>query len=104
MDIIKTSTEILMDFTNAKRQAGRLEEAARAIRVEALRMEDCRRSVCGAWSGDNALRYTSKMGHVSGDLERIANNLDKAAAVLRKNAKALFDAEMEAIRLAEARK
>ncbi len=100
---MKSNSQILMDFNNAKRQAARLEDAARSIRRESGRMSDCRNDVSAAWSGDNASKFIAKMGIVSEDLEKIASSLEKTAEVIRKNAKTMYDAEMEAKRIAEER-
>lgn len=99
----KSRWQIHMDLTKARDQASKLEEAARSIRNESKRFETCRSDVKQAWEGDNATQFTYKMGHVSEDLEKIAKQLDKAAETIRKNAKRIYDAEMEAKRLADIR-
>jgi hypothetical protein len=43
------------------------------------------------------------MGMVAEDLEKMASNLEKTAAAIRKNAKTIYDAEMEAKRIADMR-
>lgn len=99
----KSRYQIHLDYQKAKSQAGKLEEAAKMIRQESNRMESCRADVRHAWEGDNATRFTGKLGIVSGDLGKIAAQLEKTAMVIRKNAKRIYDAEMEAKRLAEIR-
>lgn len=103
MQVIKSSAQILMDFTRARMQASKLENAAASIRREARRFTQCRSDVAAAWTGENASKFTNKMGLVSEDLEKIARSLEKTAEVIRKNAKTIYDAEMEAKRIAEAR-
>ena len=98
---IKSSAQIMMDFNKARNQASKLERAAASIRREKNRFSECRSDVAASWTGDNAARFTNKMGMVSEDLEKIARNLDKTAATIRKNAKTIYDAEMEAKRIAE---
>ena len=100
---VKTNFQIAMDFQKAKNQASKLDEAARTIRRESNRFTNCRNDVAASWTGDNATRFTSKMGMVSEDLEKIAKNLEQTADVIRKNAKTIYDAEMEAKRIAEVR-
>ena len=99
----KSTFQIAMDFQKAKNQAGKLEDAARTIRRESNRFTSCRNDVAAAWTGDNASRFTNKMGMVSEDLEKIAKNLEKTADAIRKNAKTIYDAEMEAKRIADIR-
>lgn len=99
----KSRWQIYMDLQKARNQADKLEEAARSIRGESRRFETCRAEVRQAWEGDNAARFTNKMGMVSQDLEKIAKRLDETAGIIRRNAKRMYDAEMEAKRLAEIR-
>lgn len=99
----KSSFQINMDFQKSRNQASKLEDAARSIRRESNRFTNCRHDVASAWTGDNASKFTNKMGMVAEDLEKIASNLEKTAAVIRKNAKTIYDAEMEAKRIADQR-
>ncbi len=99
----KSTFQISMDFQKAKNQANRLDDAARSIRRESNRFTNCRNDVASAWTGDNASKFTNKMGMVSEDLNKIASNLEKTADVIRKNAKTIYDAEMEAKRIADQR-
>lgn len=99
----KSRWQIHMDLSRAKDQANKLDEAARSIRAESKRFESCRSNVKQAWEGDNATQFTLKMGQVSEDLNKIARQLEKSAATIRANAKRIYDAEMEAKRLADIR-
>jgi WXG100 family type VII secretion target len=100
---VKSGTQIMMDFNKARSQATKLENAAASIRREANRFTQCRSDVAASWTGDNASRFVNKMGLVSEDLMKIAKNLEQTAATIRKNAKTIYDAEMEAKRIAEIR-
>ena len=99
----KSDAQIYMDFANARLQAEKIERAAANVRRESRRFTDCRNDVAAAWSGDNAARFTGKMGMVSEDLEKIARNLERTADAIRRTAKAIYDAEMEAKRIAAER-
>ncbi len=92
-----------MDLARARAQADKLDEAAKSIRTECNRFKSCRSDVRQSWEGDNATRFISKMGIVEEDLEKIAQQLQKTAHVIRKNAKNIYEAEMEAKRIAETR-
>lgn len=100
----KSRFQIWMDFQRAKDQADKLDEAAKSIRKESGRFDDCRGQVAQAWQGTNATKFTGKMGVVSEDLIKTATQLERTADTIRKNAKRLYDAEMEAKRLADIRK
>lgn len=99
----KSKTQIWYDLQKARAQADKLEEAAGAIRRESGRFGDCRADVMQAWEGDNATKFAGKMGIVTEDLTKIAAQLEKTAGVIRQNARNIYDAEMEAKRLAEIR-
>ena len=100
----KSNLQIFMDLVKAREQANKLDEAAKSIRKESSRFEECRADIKQSWEGDNANSFTGKMGIVSDDLAKIAKQLEKTADVIRKNAQKIHDAEMEAKRLAEIRK
>ena len=99
----KSRLQIHMDLVKAREQAEKLEEAARSIRNECKRFNNCRSDIKQAWEGDNATKFIGKMNVVSEDLAKIAKQLEKTATVIRKNAKNIYDAEMEAKRIAETR-
>lgn len=100
---VKSGSQIVLDYNNACRQAAKLEQAAASVRKESRRFQGCRSNVAAAWKGENAERFTGKMGMVTEDLEKIAKSLDKAAEVIRTNARLIYEAEMEAKRIAETR-
>ena len=103
MAVIKSGTQILMDYNMACSQAEKLERAATSIKKECNRFEDCRGNVSTAWKGDNATRFTGKMRLVTEDLMKIAKSLEQAAEVIRKNAKIIYEADMKAKSIAESR-
>ena len=99
----KTTAQIVMDFNKAKRQADELDRTAKAIRSESRRFSECRSEVTHAWQSESAINFTNKMGMVAEDLTKIAGELEKAATVIRDSARRIYEAEMEAKRLAEKR-
>ena len=99
----KSRTRIALDYNRAKKQAASLEEAAANIRRESNRVRSCKADVAHSWQGDNASRFTGKMSLAAEDLDKIARQLERAAGVVRKNARNIYDAEMEAKRLADMR-
>lgn len=103
MAVIKSGTQILMDYNMACSQAEKLERAATSIRKECNRFEDCKRNVSAAWKGENATKFTGKMVLVADDLLKIAKSLEQAAEVIRKNAKIIYEADMKAKNIAETR-
>lgn len=99
----KSRIEIWYDLAKARDQANKLVEAAKAIRKEKERFEGCKAEVSGVWEGDNAIRFSRKMELIANDLTRTAQQLELTAEVIRDNAKRIYDAEMEAKRLADIR-
>ena len=99
----KSRWQIYMDLQRAKDQADKLYEAASSISGEADRFETCMSEVKHAWEGENAAKFTNKMGQVSEDLVKMAKKLEETADTIRKNAERIYNAEMEAKRLADIR-
>jgi len=99
----KSRIQIWYDLAKANDQANKLDEAAKAIKNESERFEGCRSEVTRAWEGDNAARFAGKMDVVTSDLRTLAKQLEATADVIRKNARNIYDAEMEAKRLADIR-
>lgn len=99
----KSRSMIHQDLQQARRQAQKLEDAAAAIRRERNRMEECRSDVAQAWKSDSSARFTGKMSAVAEDLGKIEAQLTKTARVIRENAQTIYNAEMEAKRLADIR-
>lgn len=99
----KSTALIWYDLRKAREQAAKLEAAARAIRNECGHLGDCRADLTHSWEGDNSARFAGKMDAVTDDLEKIARQLDRTAEIIRRNAERIYDAEMEAHRIAEER-
>ncbi|MBR0373657.1 MAG: hypothetical protein IJH91_03890 [Mogibacterium sp.] len=100
----KSEHQIWVDLNKAKQQAAELERAAQTIRTESAKFGEYRNEVAHAWTSDSSTAFTSKMGMVTEDLLKIARELDNAAAAIRQSAQRIYNAEMEAKRLAEQRK
>ena len=100
---IKSRAQITFDFEMARTQAARLEAAAADIRREAGLLTGYKAEVAGAWESDNSVRFTGKMGRTAEELIRIAARLERTAGTIQKNARIIYNAEMEAKRLADIR-
>lgn len=99
----KSRLMIWYDLQQARRQAEKLEEAAEAIKRERNRMVECRADVAQAWKSDSSAKFTGKMSAVVEDLAKIESQLRKTAGVIQKTARNIYEAEMEAKRLADIR-
>lgn len=97
--------ELLFDFEKVASQASRLEELALALEQEGKgNLTDALDEVAGAWSGAASEEYLKRAGRFRSNVVTTAGDLARTAAVIRKVAKAIYDAEMESQRLATQRK
>lgn len=100
----KTTNQIWMDFKNASNQANRLEEIAG--KIESTSRKDLTgnlNQLSSCWKSDSSTAFRKKGQNTSDNLLTVAKNLREAATVIRTVAKNTYDAEMEAVRLANVR-
>lgn len=98
-------SRIEMDFEQALRLAGQLEEIAAGVQSIADRgLPGAEAGIRAAWQGENACAYLTKMGDLREDVGGTASAIATAANALRADAKRLYEAEQEAARLANERK
>lgn len=99
---MKSSQEIIFDYQNAMTQAKRLDELAESIeRQVAGRMDDSVQSIHAAWKGDTSVRYLNKAQTLKDKIKKTSHTLRDMAGDIRRIATALYNAEMEAIRIAK---
>lgn len=95
---------IKIDFAAANAQAQRLEEVAEEIRRMANdRMKNTMAQMSANWKGDSAAAYFAKAEKLQSDILKTAGNLESIARSIRSTARRIYDAEREALRLAEQR-
>lgn len=98
---MKTEAQIHFNFANARARANELDEAADALQRKCVKgMESVHEDLSGGWRGDSANRFTQKMMWLQGDIQQSVMELQQIAGMIRKNAQIIFDAEMEALRIA----
>ena len=101
----KSAFEIRMDYENAIRQANSLDQIARDLKNTANKdLQDCVSEISRNWTGSNSNAYIRKCDILKSNIVRTAENLSKTADIIRKIAKNTYDAEMNALRLAELRR
>lgn len=101
----KSASEIRMDYKNAIRQAESLEEIAKELRNTANRdFQDCISEISYNWTGDNSTAYVSKCNKLKSKIIKTSDQLDRTATTIRKIAKSIYDAEMNALQIAKIRK
>lgn len=96
--------QISMDFGQAKRKADELERIADELgRLLGTEFADTLNNLGNNWKGDNAQAYIRKGFSLKEKMEQTAMELRASASTIRAVAKNIYDAEMEAIRIAEER-
>ena len=97
-----TYSSIHFNFTQAKSEASRLEAIADEMRRLAnSNMQSSLNYLSTGWQGESAKLYLNKGKNVKNDILAVANDLYAVANSIRTAAKKIYDAEMEAKRLAE---
>ena len=93
---------ILMNFQEANRQAGRLEEiAADIMNVSDRDLEEEIRTISVSWKGENADAFVGKTNMIKDKTKKSAQDLQKIAKTIRTIAKNTYDAEMRATEIAK---
>lgn len=102
---MRSRDQIYFDFSAARREAGRLDDLADALSQSAVDgMENTSRQVGRAWRGESANTYMRKSAALQEQLDRTVSELREIARDIRAIAKAVYDAEMEALRIATQRR
>lgn len=97
-------SEIRFNYNNAKRQAQQLDAVAERLeRLSLKTMESSMQSLTSAWKGNNATAYLRKTDILKKDIKKTAASIRQAADEIRRVAKRVYDAEMEALRIASKR-
>ncbi len=95
---------IKMDFKEAKRQADELDDIADNLRNVADRdLEQAMAALNSGWKGDSATLYLNKVNSVKEKTYREVRDLQSIASDIRRTARIIYEAEMEAWRIAHER-
>ena len=93
-----------MDFDRAARQADELDNIANNLNtISSKDLPNILDQLRGDWKGDNADRYIGKGFVLTENMQKTVTSIRQAAATIRTIAKNIYDAEMEALRIAEER-
>ena len=99
-----TRGEIEFDFRKANDQAKKLDDIAdRLKKLSATDFENTLQTLSANWKGANASTYLAKGSRLQDEMNATVRELGQVAADIRTIAKRIYDAEMEAIRIAESR-
>lgn len=96
-----SASEILFNFNQAKKRAQELEDTAAQLRKLANdELGQTLDNLAAAWKGEAATAYLNKGVRLKAKIIQSAKDLDSTATVIRNTAQRIYDAEMEAYRLA----
>ena len=99
-----TLAEINFNYRKALQQAAQLETIARKVRSASQNeLQGILQQVHGAWQSDSAPAYLQKGRKVQGDINTISGNLNNIASTIRRVAQIIYEAELEAWRIAHER-
>ncbi|SFL17581.1 hypothetical protein SAMN05216390_1137 [Lachnospiraceae bacterium KH1T2] len=101
---MRSLAEITMDFALAKAQASNLEELAEQLSKMATdKLDSTLIQIAKDWTGENSQKYLRKGSTLEDKVKNTATNLKNIAALVRTIATNLYNAEMEAYRIAHRR-
>lgn len=96
--------QIQMDFSRATQKAGELDTIADNLsRLADTDLESTLQGLSSDWKGENATVYIQKGTTLKGNMEKTVKDIRNTANTIRAIAKNIYDAEMEALRIAEER-
>ena len=93
-----------MDFTRATQKAKELDDIADNLsRLADTDLQNTLDGLNNDWKGDNAGEYIKKGFALKEDMDKTVKDIRETAGTIRTVAKNIYDAEMEALRIAEER-
>ena len=102
---MKNKTRIRIDFNKAKKEADRLDGIAEKLQKYAdSNLENSIKGLSSAWTGDNSRMFLKKEGMIKTKMLKTARDLRAVAADIRRIAKQIYDAEMQAYEVVATRR
>ena len=99
-----TRAAIMFNFRKALQQADELDDIANDLSGMAKsEFEGTMQNISVNWKGENSRKYLAKGNRLQGDMHSTANSLHGIASDIRRVAKRIYNAEMRALAIAEAR-
>ncbi len=101
---MKSRSAIEMDFNLAKSKANELENIANSVSNVSGNLSSTLEGVPNVWSATgSSTMYVQKGNEIAGQIQTSANNIQRTADTIRTIAQNVYNAEMEAVRIAEER-
>lgn len=101
---MKTSAQIKMNYREAMQQARDLDTLAGKVRTTAnQKVEQSMQLLSSGWKGNNATEFLRKYSELKQQILDSADELNAIADDIRRTAQIVYNAEMEALRIAQTR-
>ncbi len=100
---MKTRAEIEFDFQKALGQADSIDGIADSLSGKASNLDSTMTAISNSWKGDNSQAYVAKGAVLKGKMDGTSGELHAIASAIRTIARRLYEAEMAALAVAEAR-
>ncbi len=95
---------IIFNYNRAIGQAGDLDNIAKEVRKLADRsLTDSLTSIDKNWDGENSKKFLNKGNKLKGRIADSADDIQRIAESIRQMAEAIYESEMEAVRIARER-
>lgn len=98
---MRSRSEVIWDFNAANTKASELDGIADELQTMLDRQSESIENLTSAWVCGSATRYIAKVNQVREQIKNQITNLTNTASTIRECAQRVYDAEMEAIRIAE---
>lgn len=99
---MKTSAQIKLNYREAMQQARDLDTLAGKIRNTAnQKVEESMQLLSSGWKGNNASEFLKKYSELKRQILESADELSSIADDIRTTARIIYNAEMEAVRIAK---
>lgn len=95
----KNRFSIILDYRNAMKQAGILDEIAEELKNCSEQLERCGNKGKGSWTGENANKYINSTYVASENIGEIRKNLINISETIKIIAERTFDTEMAALEI-----
>lgn len=96
--------DINMDFQKALAEADKVDSSASSISSMVKgKYESSIQTLSTNWKGAGAEKYLKKCTALQTNLNGVASNMKRVASTIRTQARIIYDAEMEALRIARER-
>ena len=99
-----TEQEIMLNYTQAVHYANDLNEKAQSLRTLAnQKYAGTLQDISANWTGENAQKYLAKGNSLKDKIINSAKELDEVAESIRRSAKRVRDADMQALQAEQQR-